>query len=82
MWMRAYRGTPIYTILSKKYLKREEEMNEVRKKYKKLKEKKQSQQKSIEEAKVRINDLSVASLFQRFYPQMHRIEISRNIITN
>ena len=55
-------------------------MNEVMEKYKKLKEKKQSQQKSIEEAKVRINDLSVASLFQRFYPQMHRIEISSKII--
>ena len=53
-------------------LKREKKMNEVRKKYKKLKEKKQSQQKAIEEAEVRITDLSVGSLFQRFYPQMHR----------
>ena len=58
-------------------LKREEEMkmqimNEVMERYKKWKEKKQSQQKSIEEVKVRIIDLSVASLFQRFYPQMHR----------
>ena len=47
-------------------------MNEVRKKYKTLKEKKQSQQKAIEEVEVRITDLSVGSLFQRFYPQMHR----------
>ena len=53
-------------------VKREEKMNEVRKKYKKLKEKKQSQQKAIEEVEVRITDLSVGSLFQRFYPQMHR----------
>ena len=53
-------------------VKRDEEMNKVRKKYKKLKEKKQSQQKAIEEVEVRITDLSVGSLFQRFYPQMHR----------
>ena len=58
-------------------LKREEEMkmqimDEVMEKYKELKAKKQSQQKAIEEAEVRITDLSVASLFQRFYPQMHR----------
>ena len=53
-------------------VKREKKMNEVRKKYKKLKEKKQSQQKAIEEVEVRITDLSVGSLFQRFYPQMHR----------
>lgn len=39
---------------------------------KKLKEKLESQQKALEKAKVRITDLQVASLFQRFYQQMHR----------
>lgn len=45
-------------------------MNEVMKENKKLKENERSQQKAIEQEKVRIADLSVASLFQRFYPQM------------
>ena len=47
-------------------------MNEHMEENKKLKEKEQSQQKAIEQEKVRITDLSVASLFQRFYPQTHR----------
>ena len=51
-------------------------MNEYMGENKKLKEKEQSQQKKvrirIEQEKVRITDLSVASLFQRFYPQTHR----------
>ena len=47
---------------------------------KKLKEKLESQQKALEKAKVRITDLQVASLFQRFYQQMHRnIEQNRKI---
>lgn len=47
-------------------------MNEYMEENKKLKEKERSQQRAIEDAKVRITDLSVASLFQRFYPQMHK----------
>ena len=47
-------------------------MNEHMEENKKLKEKEQSQQMAIQEEKVRITDLSVASLFQRFYPQMHK----------
>ena len=46
-------------------------MKEYMEEVKKLKEKKQSQQKAIKQEKVRITDLSVASLFQRFYPQTH-----------
>ena len=47
-------------------------MNEYMEENKKLKEKEQSQQRAIEAANVRITDLSVASLFLRFYPQMHK----------
>lgn len=47
-------------------------MSEYLEENKRLKEKEQSQQRAIEEANVRINDLSVASLYQRFYPQMHK----------
>ena len=47
-------------------------MNKVMEENKRLKEKEQSRQRAIEEAKVRITDLSVASLVQTFYPQMHR----------
>ena len=47
-------------------------MNEHMEENKKLKEKEQSEQKAIEQEKVRITDLSVAPLFQRFYPQTHR----------
>ena len=49
-----------------------QKMNEVMKENKKLKENERSLQKAIEREKVRITDLSVASLFQRFYPQMHK----------
>lgn len=49
-----------------------QKMTEVIKENKKLKENERSQQKAIEQEKVRITDLSVASLFQRFYPQMHK----------
>ena len=49
-----------------------QKMTEVIKENKKLKENERSQQKAIEQEKVTITDLSVASLFQRFYPQMHK----------
>ena len=49
-----------------------QKMTEVIKENKKLKENERSQQKAIEQEKVRISDLSVASLFERFYPQMHK----------
>ena len=61
-------------------LKKEKKMNEVRKKYKKLKEKKQSQQKAIEEAEVRITELvsrfafpKILSTNARKYPAKSRV---------